>query len=191
MKFPNPHLVWTAGKNLALPDTLSRITPPEQLTRKTTVEIPQNKKLYLAKDEIARQLECKYAVKTAIEQSQINNIQHFLLYLDCQNIHYEVDLLGTSTFKPIPYSHWIKNNTQQKELSNNHINYVTLNPSPHCNAHYAYTTLYEHWIAKFGLPETLVTENGTEFINNKIITLCHLYNIKHKPRISHASWTNG
>ena len=29
MKFPNLHIVWTAGKNLALPDTLSRNTPPE------------------------------------------------------------------------------------------------------------------------------------------------------------------
>ena len=41
MKFPNFHIVWTAGKNLALPDTVSRNTPPEILTRKTTVEIPQ------------------------------------------------------------------------------------------------------------------------------------------------------
>ena len=69
--------------------------------------------------------------------------------------------------------------------------YVALNPVPHCNAYYAYTTLYEHWIAKFGLPEILITDNGTEFINNEIITLCHLYNIKHKPRTSHAPWTNG
>ena len=69
--------------------------------------------------------------------------------------------------------------------------YVALNPVPHCNAYYAYTTLYEHWIAKFGLPEILVTDNGTEFINNEIITLCHLYNIKQKPRTSHAPWTNG
>ena len=61
-------------------------------------------------------MECKYAVKTDIDQSQINNLQHFPLYLDCQNNHYEVDLLGTSTFKPIPYSHWIKNNTQQKTI---------------------------------------------------------------------------
>ena len=30
--------------------------------------------------------------------------------------HYEIDLLGTSTFKPIPYSQWIKNNTQQKRI---------------------------------------------------------------------------
>ena len=28
--------------------------------------------------------------------------------------------------------------------------YVALNPVPHCIAYYAYTTLYEHWIAKFG-----------------------------------------
>ena len=51
MKFPNLHIVWTAGKNLALPDTLSRNTPPELLTRKTTVEIPQSIKFYLAKNE--------------------------------------------------------------------------------------------------------------------------------------------
>ena len=51
--------------------------------------------------------------------------------------------------------------------------------------------LYQHWLAKFGLPETLVRDNNTELINNEIITLCYLYNIEHKPRTSHASWTNG
>ena len=69
--------------------------------------------------------------------------------------------------------------------------YVALNPVPQCKAYYAYTALYEHWIAKFGLPKILVTDNGTEFINNEIITLCHLYSIKHKPSTSHAPWTNG
>ena len=114
MKFSNLHLVLAAAKNFALPDTLSRNTTPELLTRKTTVEIPQNIKFNLAKDKTSPQLECKYAVKTDIEQSQINHLQHFPLYLDCQNNHYEVDFLSTSTLKPIPYSHWIKNNTQQK-----------------------------------------------------------------------------
>ena len=80
MKFPNLHIVWTAGKNLALPDTLGRNTPPELLTRKTTVEIPQNIKFYLAKDETSPRLECKYAVKTDIDQSQINYLQHFPLF---------------------------------------------------------------------------------------------------------------
>ena len=45
MKPQNLYTVWTAKKNLALPDTLSTNTPPELLTRKITVEIPQNKKL--------------------------------------------------------------------------------------------------------------------------------------------------
>ena len=116
MKFPNLHIVWTAEKNLALPDTLSRNTPPELLTRKTTVEIPKIIKFYLAKDETSLQLECKYAVKTDIDQSQMNNLHHFPLYLDCQNNHNEVDLFGTSTIKPIPNSQWIKNNTQQKKM---------------------------------------------------------------------------
>ena len=74
MKFSNLHLVWTARKNLALPDTLSRNTPPELLTRETTVELPQNIKCYLAKDENSTRLGCKYAVKTDIEQSQISNL---------------------------------------------------------------------------------------------------------------------
>ena len=116
MKFPKLIIVWTAGKNLALPDTLSRNTPLELLTRKTTVEIPQNIKFYLAENETSPRLECKYAVKIDIDQPQINNLQHFPLYLDCENNHYEIDLLGRSTFKPIPYSHWIENKTQQKTI---------------------------------------------------------------------------
>ena len=59
--------------------------------------------------------------------------------------------------------------------------YVAINTVPQCIAYYAYTTLQEHWIARFGLPEILVTDNGTEFISNDIIILCHLYNIEPKP----------
>ena len=116
MKVPNLHIAWTAVKNLALPDTLSRKTLPELFSQKTTVEIPQNRNFFIAKDETSPRLQCKYALKSDVEQSQINNLHYFPLYLDCQNKHYEVDLLGTSTFKPIPYSTWIKNNTQQKTL---------------------------------------------------------------------------
>ena len=47
MKIANLHIEWTAGKNLALHDTLSRNTPPEILTRKTTIETPQNIKFSL------------------------------------------------------------------------------------------------------------------------------------------------
>ena len=114
MKFPNLHIVWTAGKIFALPDTFSRNTPHELISRKTTLAIPQNTKLFLAKDEISPRLECKKALKTDLDNAQLNNLQHFSLYLDRQNNHYEVDLLANSTFKVIPYSSWIKNNTKQK-----------------------------------------------------------------------------
>ena len=49
MKFSNLHIAWTAGKNLALPDTLSRNTPRELLTRKTKVETPQKLNFSLPK----------------------------------------------------------------------------------------------------------------------------------------------
>ena len=68
--------------------------------------------------------------------------------------------------------------------------YAALYPVPHYNAFYAYTTFYEHWVAEFGY-ETPVTDKGTEFINNELITLCHLYKIKHEPSTIHAPWTNG
>ena len=69
--------------------------------------------------------------------------------------------------------------------------YVALKHVPHSFTFYAYTTLYENWISKFGLPEIIVTDNGIEFINIEIIKLCHLYNSKHKSRPSHSPWTNG
>ena len=115
MKFSQlAHTMDSRKKKFALPDTLSRNTPPEMPLRKTTVELPQKFKFFLAKDETSPQLEFKCAVKTDIDYSQTNNLQPFPLYLDCQNNHYEVDLQGKSTFKPMSFSTWIKNNTQQK-----------------------------------------------------------------------------
>ena len=45
MKIPNLHIIWTEGKNLALPDLLSRTIDEEHFTktRDITVEIPENK----------------------------------------------------------------------------------------------------------------------------------------------------
>ena len=69
--------------------------------------------------------------------------------------------------------------------------YVALNPVPHSNAYHAYTTLYERWIVKFGLPEILVTDIETEYITKDIITLSHLSDIRPELRTSQAPWTNG
>ena len=100
-----------------MPDILSRNPPPDIITKKTTVGIPQTfKVIFLAKDKTSPLLDCKYAVQTDIIHAKINNLQKFPLFLGCQNNHYQVDLLENSTFKPIPYSAWIKNSTQQKPI---------------------------------------------------------------------------
>ena len=66
VKFPSLNIVWTGGKNLALPDTLSQNTLPELIIRKTTVEITQNLKFFLAKDETSPRSEFKYAIKPTL-----------------------------------------------------------------------------------------------------------------------------
>ena len=50
MKFPNLHIIWTEGKNLALPDLLSRTIDEEHFTKTgdITVEIPENIKFFFA-----------------------------------------------------------------------------------------------------------------------------------------------
>ena len=77
MKFPNLHIVWTAGKNLAPPDTLSGNTPLELLTRKTTVEMPQRIKFFLTKDETLPRIETETGVKTNVDKTQINDYNTF------------------------------------------------------------------------------------------------------------------
>ena len=83
MKIPNLNIVWTAGKNPSLRDTLSPNTPSELLTRKTTVEIPQNTKLFLAKDKKSARLKCENTEKIDYDTNQINILEYFPL--ECQN----------------------------------------------------------------------------------------------------------
>ena len=80
------------------------------------MEIPQNINVFLAKDEISPKLECKSAVKVDSDMTQMNALEHFPLYLDCKNYHCEVNFLEKNAFKPIFYSSWLKNVTQQKAL---------------------------------------------------------------------------
>ena len=64
MKFPNLHIIWTEGKNLALSDLPSRTIDEEHITktRDITVEIPENIKFFFAKTPFTNNLECKYSI---------------------------------------------------------------------------------------------------------------------------------
>ena len=75
MKFPNLHSIWTEGKNLALPDLLSRTVNEEQITktRDITVEVPENNKFHFAKTPFGNNIECQYSIKK-------KQIKHTTLY---------------------------------------------------------------------------------------------------------------
>ena len=44
---------------------------------------------------------------------------------------------------------------------------------------------------KFGLPEDLRSDNGSEYINTELTHLCKYFEIKFKPSTAYAHWTNG
>ena len=116
----------------------------------------------LCNDGIKYQLNKHYPNQTQIAEKQ--DLKELSLYF---NHRFSFDRKG-------PISPPSEGNSYIMVIVDAFTHYVALNPVLHCNAYFAYTTLYEHWIAKFGLPETVVTENGTEFINNEIIPLSHL-----------------
>ena len=64
MKFPNLHIIWTEGKNLASPDLLSRTINKEKFTktRDITVEIPEKNIFYFAKTPFGNNIECQYSI---------------------------------------------------------------------------------------------------------------------------------
>ena len=69
--------------------------------------------------------------------------------------------------------------------------YVMIRCAPKNNAHYAFTALFEHWFMKFGLPEEIRSDNGSEYINTELTHLCNYFQIKVKPSTTYAPWTNG
>ena len=69
--------------------------------------------------------------------------------------------------------------------------YVTIMCAPKNNAHYAFTALLEHWFMKFGIPEEIRSDNGSENINTELQHLCNYFEIKFKPSTTYAPWTNG
>ena len=69
--------------------------------------------------------------------------------------------------------------------------YVTIMCAPKNTAYYAFTALFEHLFMKFGLPEEIRSDNGSEYINTELTQLCEYFEIKFKPSTIYAPWTNG
>ena len=60
-------------------DTRSKNAPQDLVKRKTTCEIHQNTKIFLAYDERSPRLECKYAFKVYFDNKQIIHLEYFPL----------------------------------------------------------------------------------------------------------------
>ena len=69
--------------------------------------------------------------------------------------------------------------------------FVVSTPATYISSKYAIQTLFHHWINKFGPPQYLVTDRGTECINQDRVHLCSLFKTNHSPRTPYSSWTNG
>ena len=69
--------------------------------------------------------------------------------------------------------------------------FVVTVPIKSNNAKTAIKTLLHHWIIKFGPPIYLVTDRGSEYVNNEMAHLCTLMGIRHSPRLANSPWTNG
>ena len=69
--------------------------------------------------------------------------------------------------------------------------FVVLHPSRKKDVNNALKVLFDHWIAKFGKPDVLVTNNKNEYINGEFTLFCCTYNVQFKPRTPYAPWSSG
>ena len=93
MKFPNLHIIWTEGKNLALPDLLSKTIDEEHFTktRDITVELPENIKFFFAKTPFANNLECKYSICNNTNDENTDRT-HYPILTNIHNNYFEINI---------------------------------------------------------------------------------------------------
>ena len=108
MKFPNLHIIWTEGKNLALPDLLSRTIDEEHFakTRDITVEIPENIKFLFAKTPFANNLECKYSICNNTDEDNKEKT-HYPVLANIHNNYFEINI-DKNEYHPISYEKYNK-----------------------------------------------------------------------------------
>ena len=103
MKFPNLHIIWTEGINLALSDLLSRTIDEENFTktRDITVEIPENIKFFLAKTPFTNNLECKYSICNNTNDENTEKT-HYPVLANIHNNYFEINI-DKNGYHPISF----------------------------------------------------------------------------------------
>ena len=103
MKIPNKHIIWTEGKNLVLPDLLSRTIDEEHFTKTSdiTVEIPENTKFFFAKTPLANNLECKYSICNNTNDETPEKT-HYLVLANIHSKYFEISI-AKNEYHPISF----------------------------------------------------------------------------------------
>ena len=85
MKFPNLHIVWTEGKNLSLPDLLSRSLTTTTQDEHRTVETPDSIKNFITHNQNTQPIQCHNSVSKECIYSVSTDAHieppHFRIYL--------------------------------------------------------------------------------------------------------------
>ncbi len=69
--------------------------------------------------------------------------------------------------------------------------YMQVIPTANVDADTTIKKLTENWIYNFGIPENIVHDQGTSFMNQKFCEWCTSLGIQLKPRVAYAPWSNG
>ena len=129
-------------------------------------------------------IECQTNKHFPIKPQNISPPLHFFENATHFNYRISMDTKG-------PISPSSQNNSYIFVIIDAFSHFVVTNPAPNITSKYAIQTLLHHWITKFGPPQYLVTDRGTEYINQDMAHLCSLFHISHSPRTPYSPWTNG
>ena len=108
MKFPTLHIVWTEGKNISLPDLLSRslTTTTQDEHRLRTVEISESIKILMNHNLNTRPIQCNYAVSkeyiNSVSAKSNTEPMHFPIYLQIKENYFKVQLEDV-LYLPVSY----------------------------------------------------------------------------------------
>ena len=64
-------------------------------------------------------------------------------------------------------------------------------PTPENNADFAVNANFLYWFSKFGLPHSLITNRGTEYLFSEMAKCSTLFLIRHSTGTSRAPWKYG
>ena len=120
--FPDLHIIWTEGKNLSVPDFLSRsrTATTQDEHRLRTVEILDSIKFFMTHNQNTHSIQCHYAVskeyiKLVSTDTHVES-PHFPIYLKIKDNYFKVQLENNLY---LPVSHY-EIQTKAQSLDNIH-----------------------------------------------------------------------